>query len=81
LLTTSPSSGDFQVSGLPATGVQTVFLVSSDGVANPYGVTEADDGSGTAWFVVPEPGNYQMVYTLNGVDQAQNVVVTSPPPF
>jgi len=81
LLTTSPSSGDFQASGLPATGVQTVFLVSSDGVANPYGVTEADDGSGTAWFVVPQAGNYQMVYTLNGVDQAQNVVVTAPPPL
>jgi hypothetical protein len=80
LLDTSPTSGDYQASGLP-TAVQSVFLVSSGGVSNPVGVIEAEDGSGTAWFIVPEAGNYKLVYTYNGQDVVQNVVVTAPPPF
>lgn len=81
LLRSSPTSGDYQASDLPTSGVETVFLVSSSGTANPYGVTEAADGSGTAWFVVPQPGDYQLIYTLNGVDQSQNVTVNPPSPF
>jgi hypothetical protein len=80
LLDTSPTSGDYQASGLP-TVVQTAFLVSSDGVSNPIGVTEAGDGSGTAWFVVPEAGNYKLVYTYRGKDVVENVTVTAPAPF
>ncbi len=81
LLNTSPTSGDFQAPSLPASGVETVFLQSSTDVANPYGVTVADDGSGTAWFVVPLTGAYQMIYTLNGIDISQNVTVMAPNPF
>ncbi|MGO9126356.1 MAG: sugar-binding domain-containing protein [Terriglobales bacterium] len=80
LLDTSPTSGDYQASGLP-TAVQTAFLVSSEGVSDPVGVIEAEDGSGTAWFIVPEAGNYQLVYTYNGHDVVQSVTVTAPPPF
>jgi glycosyl hydrolase family 2 len=80
LLDTSPTSGDYQASGLP-TAVQTAFLVSSEGISNPVGVIEAEDGSGTAWFIVPEAGDYKLVYTVNGQDVVQNVVVTAPPPF
>src|SRR5579863_3802519 len=80
LLNTSPTSGDYQASGVPL-DVQTAFLVSSTGNADATGVVAAEDGSGTAWFVVPEPGNYELNYTSGGVDVVQNVVVTAPPPF
>jgi hypothetical protein len=41
----------------------------------------AEDGSGTAWFVVPQPGNYKLNYTSGGVDVVKAVVVTTPAPF
>jgi len=80
LLNTSPTSGDFQLSGLPV-DVESAFLIPAECVANAAGVVAAQDGSGTAWFVVPQPGNYQLNYTTGGVDVVQNVVVTAPPPF
>lgn len=80
LLNTSPTSGDYQASGIPS-DVQTAFLISSTGQADATGVVAAEDGSGTAWFVVPEAGNYELNYTSGGVDVVQNVVVTAPPPF
>lgn len=80
LLSTSPTSGDYQLSGLPS-DVQTAFLVSADGNSSAIGVVAANDGSGTAWFVTPQAGNYKLNYTTGGVDVVQNVVVTAPPPF
>jgi len=80
LLANSPTSGDYQASGIP-TDVQSAFLVSTDGVANPIGVIAAEDGSGTAWFIVPEAGNYDLVYTSQGTDYVVPVTVNPPPPF
>lgn len=80
LLATGPTSGDYQATGVP-TDVQSAFLVSEDGIANPIGVIAAEDGSGTAWFVVPEAGNYDLVYTTQGQDVVIPVTVSAPPPF
>lgn len=80
LLSTSPTSGDYQASGIPS-DVQTAFLTSSTGNADATGVVAAEDGSGTAWFVVPQPGNYKLNYTSGGVDVVKAVVVTTPAPF
>jgi hypothetical protein len=80
LLNTSPTSGDFQLSGLPA-DVESAFLVPDQGAAGATGVVAAQDGSGTAWFVVPQAGKYKLNYTTGGVDVVQNVVVSPPPPF
>ncbi len=80
LLNTSPTSGDYQAVALPP-GVQSAFLVPLDGDANPVGVIVAEDGSGTAWFVTPQPGNYALNYTSNGQDVVQNVTVSAPAPF
>ena len=80
LLDTDPTSGDLQWSGLPPS-VQAAFLVSSEGNSNPIGVFAAQDTAGTAWFVTPEAGNYQLVYTYNGQDVVQNVTVNAPTPF
>jgi hypothetical protein len=80
LLNTSPTSGEYQASSIPL-DVQSAFLVSADGNSNPTGVVVAEDGSGTAWFVVPQPGNYQLNYTTGGADVVQNIVVTAPAPF
>ncbi len=80
LLNTSPTSGDYQLSGLPS-DVQTAFLVSADGDSSAIGVVAANDGSGTAWFVTPIAGNYKLNYTSGGVDVVKDVVVTAPPPF
>jgi hypothetical protein len=79
-LSTSPTSGEYKTSSIPL-DVQSAFLVSADGNANPTGVVVAEDGSGTAWFVVPQPGNYQLNYTSGGVDFVQHVVVNAPASF
>lgn len=80
LLNTSPTSGDYQASGIPS-GAATAFLTSQDGTGSPVGVEVAGDGSGTAWFVVPTTGNYTLSYNPGNGDVNQNVVVTAPPPF
>ena len=80
ILNTSPTSGDYQASGIPS-GATTAFLTSLNGTGNPVGVEVAADGSGTAWFVVPTPGNYTLSYNPGNGDVLQNVVVTAPAPF
>ena len=80
LLNTSPTSGDYQASSIPS-GAATAFLTSLDGTDNPEGVEVAADGSGTAWFVVPNTGNYTLSYNPGNGDVNQNVTVTAPPPF
>ncbi len=80
LLNTSPTSGDYQASGIPS-GAATAFLTSLDGTGNPVGVEVAADGSGTAWFVVPTPGSYTLSYNPGNGDVNQNVTVTAPAPF
>jgi len=80
LLATAPQYGDYQASGVP-TDVQSAFLVSEDGIANPIGVIAAQDGSGTAWFTVPEAGNYDLIYTSGGQDVVVPVTVNPPAPF
>ncbi len=80
LLNTSPTSGDYQASGIPS-GAATAFLSSQDGTGNPVGVEVAADGSGTAWFVVPNPGSYTLSYNPGTGDVNQNVTVTAPAPF
>ncbi len=80
LLNTSPTSGDYQASGIPS-GAATAFLSSIDGTGNPVGVEVAGDGSGTAWFVVPNPGSYTLSYNPGNGDVDQNVTVTAPAPF
>jgi beta-glucuronidase len=80
LFSSSPTSGDYQASGIPS-GVQFVFLVASPGSGDPVGVLAADDGSGTAWFVVPAPGNYSLTYTVGDQTVSHTVTVTAPPPF
>lgn len=67
LLKSSPTSGDFQLSGLPS-DVQSAFPLSANGNASATGVVAANDGSGTAWSVVPQAGNYKLNYTTGGVD-------------
>lgn len=76
----SPTRGEYQASGLPA-GAGSAFLVSSEGTTNPIGVVIAADGSGTAWFDVPEPGKYKLVYRYGNQDVVQDVTVNAPPPF
>ncbi len=80
ILNTSPTSGDYQASGIPS-GAATAFLSSLDGTGNPVGVEVAADGSGTAWLVVPNPGNYTLSYNPGNGDVNQTVTVTPPPPF
>ena len=80
LLNTSPTSGDYQASGIPS-GAATAFLTSLDGTGNPVGVEVAADGSGTAWIVVPTPGNFTLSYNPGTGDVNQNVTVTAPAPF
>jgi len=80
LANTSPISGDYQASGIPS-GAATAFLSSLDGTGNPVGVEVATDGSGTVWFIVPNPGNYTLSYNPGTGDVDQNVTVTAPTPF
>ena len=80
LFTSSPVSGDYQATGLPS-GVQFAYLAPGVGVGNPSGVIPANDGSGTAWFVVPTTGTFKLTYTVNNQTVSQNVTVTAPPPF
>jgi hypothetical protein len=82
LLSTGPTSGDYQASGLASGLAQSsAFLLPANGLGSPAGVLIAQDGSGTAWFVVPGTGTYQLVYTNGTSDVIQNVTVTAPPPF
>ena len=83
LLDTSPTSGDYQASGLGTSLPNTAafLLPATAGQGEPIGVLIAQDGSGTAWFVVPGTGTYQMVYTTGSKDVIQNVTVTAPAPF
>ena len=81
LLQTSPTSGEYQASGLPP-GAQTAFLAPVNGtVGIPEGILVAEDGSGTAWFTVPQPGNYQLIYNPGTGDVITNVTVTGPNPY
>jgi hypothetical protein len=83
LLSTSPTSGDYQASGLTsALANSTAFLQpTAGGLDEPRGVLIAQDGTGTAWIVVPGTGTYQLVYTNGTKDVTQNVTVTAPAPF
>jgi hypothetical protein len=84
LLNTSSTSGDYQASGLTSALADSIaFLAPADGTApgQPLGVLIAQDGSSTAWFVVPGKGTYQLVYTDATKDIIQNVSVSAPPPF
>lgn len=83
LLNTSPTSGDYQASGLTSalTDSAAFLLPATGGLGEPLGVLVAQDGSGTAWFVVPGTGTYQLVYTNGSKDVIQDVTVTAPPPF
>ena len=82
LLNTSPLSGDYQASGLASAAAQTAaFLLPSSGLGEPVGVLIAQDGSGTAWFVTPQTGAYQLLYNNGSKDVVQNVTVSAPPPF
>ncbi|HXJ92695.1 MAG TPA: glycoside hydrolase family 2 TIM barrel-domain containing protein [Terriglobia bacterium] len=83
LLNTSPTSGDYQASGLTSALPQSVaFLVPATGQPEqPRGVLIAQDGSGTAWFVVPGTGTYELLYTNGTQDITQKVTVTAPAPF
>jgi len=79
---TSPMSGDYEASGLTsALARSSAFLLPAKGLGNPTGVLIAQDGSGTAWFVVPQAGSYTLVYTNGGKDVTQSVTVSAPPPF
>ena len=81
LLQTSPTAGEYQASGLPA-GAQTAFLAPAGGAAgDPAGVLVAEDGSGTAWFTVPQPGNYQLIYNAGNGDAITNVSVAGSSPY
>lgn len=81
LLQTSPTAGEYQASGLPV-GAQTAFLAPASGaVGVPVGVLVAEDGSGTAWFTVPQPGNYQLIYNPGSGDVITNVTVAGPNPY
>lgn len=84
LLNTSLTSGDYQASGLTSALADSLaFLVPADGTApdQPLGVLIAQDGSGTAWFMVPGTGTYELLYTNGTKDVTQNVTVTAPAPF
>jgi len=83
LLNTSPTSGDYQASGLTSAQADTAAFIfpTTGGLDEPRGVLVAQDGSGTAWFVVPGTGTYQLVYTNGTKDITQNVTVTAPAPF
>jgi hypothetical protein len=81
VFSSSPTSGDYQATGIPS-GVTFTFLTpAAVGSGNPTGVLAASDGSGTAWFVVPTTGSYKLVYTNNNQTVTQNVTVTAPSPF
>lgn len=81
LLQTSPTSGEYQASNLPA-GAQTAFLSPANGnLGQPLGILVAEDGSGTAWFTVPQPGSYQLIYNPGTGDVITNVTVTPPNPY
>ncbi|HXJ91318.1 MAG TPA: hypothetical protein VMT20_00375 [Terriglobia bacterium] len=84
LLNTSPTSGDYQASGLTSALADSVaFLIPDGGTApgQPLGVLIAQDGSGTAWFVVPGTGTYKLLYTNGATDVTEGVAVTAPAPF
>jgi len=82
LPSTSPSSGDYQASGLSAAAPETIaFLMPTGVTGSPVGVLIAQDGSGTAWFVVPQPGAYNLLYSTGSADVITPVTVSAPPPF
>ncbi len=80
LLNTSPTSGDYGVSGLPL-NAESVFLIPPAGQGNPTGAVAAQDGTGTAWITTPVVGNYQLDYSDGTHDVTTGVTVTAPPPF
>jgi hypothetical protein len=83
LLNTSPTSGDYQGSGMTTALASTAAFVlpTAGGLDEPRGVLIAQDGSGTAWFVTPGTGTYQLVFTNGTTDVIRDVTITAPSPF
>ncbi|HEY6767656.1 MAG TPA: Ig-like domain-containing protein [Candidatus Sulfotelmatobacter sp.] len=75
---TSPTSGAYQATQIPATA-PTAFLVPPSGTGNPIGAAVASDA--TAWIVVPVAGSYQLAYGDGTNEVLQNVTAPAPPPF
>lgn len=78
LLSTSPSSGDFQTTGIPTTA-PTAFLIPQAGAGIPMGVTP--DENGDAWIVTPLSGAMQFAYNPGSGDVIQDVTVEAAEPF